>query len=320
MRPVNSEVCVGQPVGALQHPPLSRTCCRLTWRWMWRIMLGFLAPRRACQAWPMPFLRMPTALRVREPSLALPSSEAHVWYAMTADCDKPDLRNYYLSVLSDEERARLEQFAFDHLKLEYLVTHALCRTVLSTYEDIPPSAWRFSFNAYGRPEIVRPYPSPRMRFSLTNARSLVACIVTKEVDAGIDGEELNRPCEVVAIARRYFSRAEQEALLAMTPGRQRRRFFELWTLKEAYTKACGMGLSMPLDQFSLLVEQTPISIAHHGSRIDVAGHWQFGLYQPSDYHLMAVALRRGPAPDLRIRVREVVPNSRSWRKDVSCGY
>jgi len=140
------------------------------------------------------------------------------------------------------------------------------------------------------------------------------------VDAGIDGEELNRPCEVVAIARRYFSRAEQEALLAMTPGRQRRRFFELWTLKEAYIKACGMGLSMPLDQFSLLVEQTPISIAHHGSRIDVAGHWQFGLYQPSDYHLMAVALRRGPAPDLRIRVREVVPNSRSWRKDVSCGY
>jgi 4'-phosphopantetheinyl transferase len=115
----------------------------------------------------MPFLRMPTALRVREPSLALPSSEAHVWYAMTADCDKPDLRGYYLSVLSDEERARLEQFAFDHLKLEYLVTHALCRTVLSTYEDIPPSAWRFSFNAYGRPEIVRPYPSPRMRFSLT---------------------------------------------------------------------------------------------------------------------------------------------------------
>jgi 4'-phosphopantetheinyl transferase len=250
--------------------------------------------------------------------LALAADEAHVWYAKTADCDTPALRNYYRSILSAEESARLERLAFDYLKLEYLITRALCRTVLSAYANVSPSVWRFGANPYGRPEIALRRPSLRLRFNLTNATSLVACIVTQDVDAGIDAEELNRRGETVAIADRYFSSTELKALHALPKDRQRYRFFELWTLKESYVKARGMGLSIPLDQFSFLFEETPIRITFDASLADVAACWQFQLYRPSERHLMAIAIRRGYVQEFRILIREVVPDSRLSWKDVTC--
>lgn len=249
----------------------------------------------------------------------LRADEAHVWYAWTAACNTPALHAYYRSLLSEEERARLERFAFDYLKLEYLVTRALCRTVLSAYAQVPPASWRFVANQYGRPEIAAQAAPGRLRFNLSNARSLVACVVTLEVDAGIDVEEIDRGGATVSIADRYFSPTELQALHALPAQRRRRRFFELWTLKESYIKARGMGLSIPLDQFSFLLDELSIRIAFDPRLDDSAAAWQFRLYRPSDVHLMAVGIRRMGQPDFRISLREVVPDVPLLWKDASCG-
>ncbi|MBV8806534.1 MAG: 4'-phosphopantetheinyl transferase superfamily protein [Sinobacteraceae bacterium] len=252
--------------------------------------------------------------------LALPPSEAHIWYAWTADCDTPALRAYYRSLLNEEECARLERFAFEYLKLEYLATRALCRTVLSAYASVSPAHWQFEANSYGRPEIATSGTPAPLRFNLSNARSLVACVVTREVDAGIDVEELDRRGETVSIANHYFSPLELHALHALPPERQRHRFFELWTLKESYIKARGMGLSIPLDQFSFCLEAPPISVILDPRLGDIATDWQFQLYRLSDRHLVAVCIRRAQPPDFRIHIREVVPDTRLRWRNAPCGF
>jgi 4'-phosphopantetheinyl transferase len=224
------------------------------------------------------------------------------------------LRDYYRSLLTQAELARLARYAFDHLKVEYLITRALCRTVLSAYREVPPQDWSFVANEYGRPEISTP-GIEGLRFNLSNARSLVACVVTRTADAGVDVEEIERRGDPVAIADRYFSAQELQALNALPPERRRHRFFELWTLKESYIKARGMGLSIPLDQFSLLVDERPIRIAFDPRLGDRAEDWQFELASLSEQHLLAVGIRRGAHPDFKISLREVVPNARLiWKE------
>ena len=237
--------------------------------------------------------------------LALEPGEVHVWYCWTAQCLQRGLADYYRSLLSAEERARLLRFHFEYLQHEYLVTRALCRITLSRYVQRHPADWRFRVNAYGRPEIDMPEGCAPLRFNLSNARSLVACAVTRSADAGVDVEETDRQGETVTIADHFFSPAEVTALRAQPPERQRQRFFEYWTLKESYIKARGMGLSIPLEQFSFELDQG-IRIRFDPALDDDPDIWQFELHQPSMQHQLAIGVRCGGQPHA-IHVREVVP-------------
>ncbi|AIO68902.1 4'-phosphopantetheinyl transferase family protein [Burkholderia oklahomensis] len=244
-------------------------------------------------------------------ALPLGERDAHVWYARTAACDTPALRERYRALLSADERERLERFAFDHLKIEYLVTRALCRTVLSAYvDDVSPAQWRFRANAYGRPEIDAGDARPPLRFNLSNARSVVACIVTRTADAGIDVEEIARSNDLDGIAASHFSASERAAFFALPAEQRRERFFELWTLKEAYIKARGVGLSIDLGQFSFALPAQPIGIAFDRHVGDDASHWQFTLLDVGAQHRMAVGIRdaRAATHPFDIRVREIVPD------------
>lgn len=240
--------------------------------------------------------------------MALREDEAHVWYCRTASGDTPALLAYYRSLLNGDETDRLERLAFDHLKLEYLMTRALCRTVLSTYaNDMPPWRWRFHANGCGRPEIDAGGAKPPLRFNLSNARSLVACVVTRTADSGIDVEMTSRSGEIEGIADSHFSPSEHKALRALPPKQQRERCLDLWTLKESYIKARGIGLSIQLDQFSFELPDRPIRISFDPRVGDRASDWQFALLNIEPQHQMALAIRHATRPPFRIQVREVVP-------------
>lgn len=239
--------------------------------------------------------------------MSLGEDEVHVWYAWTDRCLAEGRSEFYRGLLTADERARMERFAFDYLKREFLVTRALCRLTLSRYADVDPRTWRFEANRYGRPEISHPQLSVPMRFNLSNARSLIACVVTAGVDAGVDVEETDRGGETVSIADRYFSPSEVRALLALPPAQQPTRFFEYWTLKESYIKARGMGLSLPLEQFSFELDAERIGIGFDPRLNDRPERWQFALFRPSPRHLLAVGVRRPGQSDLPIVIREVVP-------------
>lgn len=242
--------------------------------------------------------------------LPLAPNDAHLWYVFQDEISDPDLIRAYHEMLSADEAERQRRFVFEHLRHEYLVTRALCRWVLSQYADVAPHEWRFVSNEYGRPEIAGPAGLPPIRFNLSNTRGLIACLVTLRLDAGVDVENMTRRGETVAIADRFFAPAEVGDLRALDPSEQRRRFFEYWTLKESYIKACGKGLAIPLGHFSFrLGRGSSISISFTNDITDEPNDWQFGLFQPSELHMMAWGIRRPGQQDLAVELRRVVPLS-----------
>ena len=214
----------------------------------------------------------------------------------------------YDRLLTPDERAKTRRFHFARDRHDCLITRALVRTTLSRYAEVDPAAWRFELNRYGRPHLAAGQCDPDLRFNLSHTRGLIACAVTIGLEVGVDVETMYRTGETVAIADRYFSAAEVNALRALPESRQRERFFEYWTLKESYIKARGMGLALPLDQFSFLLDGgPPIGIAFDPRLEDHPGDWQFDLRRPTPDHVLAVGVRRGPGPDLAIRVERIVP-------------
>lgn len=242
----------------------------------------------------------------------LPGNEIHVWLAFPEAIRDPDLLRAYHEMLSEAERARRRRFAFEKGRHEFLVSHALLRSVLSVYGEAEPAAWRFVTNRYGRPELVPEQREPPLRFNLSHTDKLIACAVVLEREIGVDVEWTGRRGQTVAIADRYFSQAEVRALRALPVARQRERFFSYWTLKESYIKARGMGLSLPLDRFSFLLDEAPpIRIAFDPRLRDDPQRWQFDLRRPTPEHVLALGIARGQAADFSIRVRHTVPGTPS---------
>jgi 4'-phosphopantetheinyl transferase len=242
--------------------------------------------------------------------IPLPADEIHLWY-LRPDLHPPppSLLAAYEALLAPEERVRRDRYRFEHSRREYLLTRALVRATLSRYAPVAPAAWTFRQNEYGRPEVDPQTSGHRhLRFNLSNTRGLIACVVARDREVGVDVEDTERSGETVGIADSFFSRSEVAALRALPEGRRRARFFDYWTLKEAYIKARGMGLSLPLDQFSFLLDDgPPIRIAFDPRLDDDAATWQFAQVDLSPEHRTAVAVRRGSGPDLRLVVRETVP-------------
>jgi len=247
----------------------------------------------------------------------LPADEVHLWYLFTDEVTEGSLLAAYATWLTDEERARHDRYLFEHSRHEYLLTRALVRSTLSRYAPVAPAAWRFRANDYGRPEIDDPRYR-HLRFNLSNTRGLVACVVAVEREVGVDVEDTTRTGETVSIADGFFSRAEVEALRACPPEGRRSRFFDYWTLKEAYIKARGMGLSLPLDQFSFLLDPgAPIRIAFGPQITDDPATWQFaqlvlpprppGSPPGGSRHRTAVAVRRSPGEEVSFKLWPTVP-------------
>ena len=172
-----------------------------------------------------------------------------LWCAYPDDLLAEPARQACLALLSENERARSQRFRFDKRRREHLATHALKRMALSSRFPLAPEAWRFSENAYGKPAVA---PECGLRFNLSNSEKLVVCLVGHGAELGVDVEPCHRAASIVKLAARVFSPAEQAQLEALGDAERLDRALSLWTLKEAYIKARGMGLALPLDGFSFL--------------------------------------------------------------------
>jgi 4'-phosphopantetheinyl transferase len=239
--------------------------------------------------------------------MSLPPDEVHLWVVEPERVTEPHLLAAYRALLDEDERERHLRFRFEKHRLQFLVSHALVRTTLSRYAPVAPEAWRFVTNAHGRPEVAGEGP-PGLRFNLSHADGMAVCAVALDVDVGADVEDSQRPGNMVELADSFFAPAEVAALRALPPERQRERFFEYWTLKEAYIKARGMGLSLPLERFAFHLEPgQPPRISFEPGLEDEPEAWRFVPLRLSERHLAAVAVRRARGLPLRVRCQRTVP-------------
>lgn len=240
--------------------------------------------------------------------LALPPGQAHLWHVSLDEVGDPALLASYRAVMSPEETQRHQRYRFERDRLQYLVTRALVRGTLSRYANVDPAAWTFRDNAYGRPEIAGPDGHSALRFNLSNTHGMVVCLVAYGREVGVDVEDTCRLSQTSEIADRFFAPAEVAALRALPVSQQRHRFFEYWTLKEAYIKARGMGLAIPLEKFAFLLEPgSPVRIVIDPSLGDDATRWQFAQFALSPRHTSAAAVERVGHANVEWAVRRTIP-------------
>lgn len=212
----------------------------------------------------------------------------------------------YLTWLTPDERARYDRFLVEHARTEFIATRAIVRSVLSRYAPAAPLDWRFEANPWGRPRILGTVADDGLDFNLSNTRGLVACAVGRRVELGVDVEDRQRGGETVALADRYFAPAETRALLALEAAAREERFFTLWTLKEAYIKARGMGLAIGLDRFAFHLDGPSAELTTDPSLLDPGG-WQIERFDPTDRHAAALLVRHPERRAVAIKTFWIVP-------------
>jgi 4'-phosphopantetheinyl transferase len=221
--------------------------------------------------------------------LDIPPHQVHVWHLGTEGRLTPYVRSLAKKLNSPQELATSQRFLTKDRQESYLLTRTLLRTVLSKYINISPQSWTFRTNESGKPEIDFPKMYRFLRFSLTQTNGFMACALAADREIGIDAEAISRIEEIDKIADYSFAPAEARALRTLPPELRQRRFFELWTLKEAYLKARGVGLSLPLEKILFNRDEGEMEYTLDAS-IDDPRNWRFYLLQPTVRHLVAVAL------------------------------
>jgi 4'-phosphopantetheinyl transferase len=218
-----------------------------------------------------------------------------VRYAWTAGLEQPERLARGLAVLSDDERARATRFHFERDRNSYVLAHALARTLLGRLTGVEPRALRFALGPHGRPELEWPASSPRLRFNISHTHGLVACALALEHDIGVDVEHVERRLEIGRVAPSVFSPDERRALATLEGEALRTRFFQLWTLKEAYIKARGMGLALPLREITFQLDGREQPALALGLALgDSAERWWLDVRPLGDCHMLALALASRP--------------------------
>jgi 4'-phosphopantetheinyl transferase len=222
----------------------------------------------------------------------------HLYLGLLDEVDRPQVYDACIATLSPDERERAGRFVRARDRRQFVLAHGLVRAALSRQvPTVDPAAWRFHPDRNGRPRIAGPETRGPVHFSLSHTEGCVACVVAPSVAIGVDVEAIDRPCQHLAIAEFMFSPAEIAALRAVPQAELPERFFDYWTLKEAYVKARGLGLRLPLDQFSMRIEsEHKIGITFAPGFDDDASRWCFMQASPSARLRLAVADGTGLGP------------------------
>jgi 4'-phosphopantetheinyl transferase len=179
----------------------------------------------------------------------LQSDAVHVWRATLA-VDAATLQSLGQS-LSDDERARAERFIFQQDRDQFTAARGILRDLLGRYLRCHPKGIAFSYGLRGKPAVFSGKSRHPLRFNLSHSHGLALIGISSEREIGIDVERMRPEFAGEEIAKRYFS-AKEIAELSQVPAKLRTEgFFLCWTRKEAYIKAKGDGLHIPLDSFDV---------------------------------------------------------------------
>ena len=196
------------------------------------------------------------------------------------------------AVLGDDEQNRAERFRKDIDRHLYITAHALTRLALSRHRPaVEPAAWIFVDGQWGRPHPTNPETGD-LQVNLSHTRGMTAVVIADGTDVGVDVEWV-RPDEwIYETVDTVFSPDEVESLLTLPEEQRRERFFLYWTLKEAYIKARGMGVSLPLREISFAHTDGDAVRMELGEPVDDdASAWSFTMFQPAADVRGAVAAR-----------------------------
>jgi 4'-phosphopantetheinyl transferase len=211
-----------------------------------------------------------------------------IWRIDLTHCEQP-LPDWE-AILDADEQTRAKRYLSAEHRRRFVIAHVAQRMILSQYYQQEAVELKFSYANHGKPSIVQATTGPTWQFNLTHSGELALLAVTTASAVGIDVEAI-RPRESMGdLARRYFAAEEVACWSALPTELQEQAFYLTWTRKEAYVKALGMGLTLPLDQFVVTVDPRQparlVSTQHNPLSVQ---QWQLcNLADFNDYAAAAV--------------------------------
>lgn len=248
-------------------------------------------------------------------NLLLARDQVHVW---RAGLDLPESTIARLrDTLSADEVGRSERFHLPEHRRRFIAARGLLRAILGRYLRIGPECVRFHYGCHGKPAVVveprgqtrtppltglsapagdrgqaaSPRSEPTLQFNLAHAAELAVYAFSWGRRVGVDLERLDRDVAYLEIAQRFFSPREQ-GLIDSLPAHERGiAFFNCWTRKEAYLKARGDGLSIPLDQFEVTVlPGEPAMLLQAAFDPGEVARWSLQEVEPGRGYIAALAV------------------------------
>jgi 4'-phosphopantetheinyl transferase len=177
------------------------------------------------------------------------SGEVHLW-RIELDCAATSVAALK-ATLSTEELERAARFRSRELCERWTVARGALRCILAKYSQSEPNSLVLRAGPHGKPELVR--PADNISFNLSHTSGLALLAVAGSGRVGVDAEVVRPGIEVADLSRRFFAPSEADEILGLPPQAQLAAFFACWTRKEAFVKALGSGLSVPLNRFRVTV-------------------------------------------------------------------
>ncbi|TMQ62319.1 MAG: 4'-phosphopantetheinyl transferase superfamily protein [Candidatus Eisenbacteria bacterium] len=232
----------------------------------------------------------------RAPTLAGPSrvasDEVHVWCACL-DVPAETLARLY-ATLAVDERNRSARFRFQRDRRHFIVAHGVLREVLGRYLQTEPGRIGFVYQAFGKPDLG-PEFGGRLKFNLSHSAGLALIAIAPESNVGVDLEYIRAQSDYAELARYFFSAAEVDQLSALPDHLYAEAFISCWTKKEAYVKARGRGLALPLQSFTVPLTtdpaQGPATLQAASNDIDQAIRWSVHTLRPALGYIGALAIQ-----------------------------
>jgi len=183
-------------------------------------------------------------------SLHLSSNDVHLWLAKLDQSE--ECVEKLSQILSKEEQRKSERFHYEKDRNNFIVTHGVLRKILSRYLGIEPNRLQFGYHSHGKPFVFGKSNSEEICFNISHSRNLSLYALVRSRQLGVDLEYIRPIPEADHIVAEIFSSYERAMWQQLPENQKQEAFFHIWTGKEAYIKARGEGLSMPLDQFDVL--------------------------------------------------------------------
>ena len=216
----------------------------------------------------------------------------HLW-AIPIESSKSVVARLY-ALLSGDEQLRAARFRYEDLQRSFILARGVLRVLLGRYLDVRPNNVQFLYGPKGKPAVAEP---EWLSFNTSHSDGMALFAITRECEIGVDVERIRPLPDMYEIARQFFCSEETSELMSLPIHQRERAFYLCWTRKEAYIKASGNGLSMPLDSFQVTLDPTERArFIHLDQDRDVANSWTLTNIKLTDPYVAALAYREIERP------------------------
>jgi 4'-phosphopantetheinyl transferase len=236
-------------------------------------------------------MELPRDNNWKEPATSyhLSHDDVHIWFAPLEQSE--EYREMLFLLLSFDERIRTERFYFEKDRNRYIIGRGHLRILLGRYLGVEPSRLEFTYGIHGKPSMTSLFNGKLLEFNLSHSNNMAVYIFTWGQPAGIDIEYIHPMKDMDDFALQFFTPNECNLVHSLVGYKKQETFFRIWTCKEAFLKANGSGLTVPINQVEIsLTSDGPLKLLSIGDDQEQVARWRLKTFMPVPGYQTSIAV------------------------------